>query len=66
MKNGNISAIDGKFGDRIVLQCHEGYVVIGSNVTLCTSNKTWSSVLGGCVPDESPNSKYNELMMDRL
>ena len=50
--NGKISAKDGKFG---VLHCHEGYMMTGSNVTIC-KNKTWIRLLGKFTQDESTHS----------
>ena len=63
VKNGNVSAKDSRFGDRIVLHCHEGYAVTGLNVTLCNSNKTWIPPLGVSASIGSLNGKYNELII---
>ena len=54
LKNGVINCIIGNDGvlsyeDTCSFTCHTGYVLTGSNIRVCQSNRTWNGDEATCV-----------------
>ena len=55
--NGILSALSGKYEDKVTLQCNSGYMLDGVHTVTCEGSGKWTAQIGKCILQKSDLNK---------